>query len=251
MIHYHGGPITPLEAGYAAWKCAHAFVSYAYPEQARFAAENAYSFALDNGAFTAWLKGEVMDFAGYAEWIETWRHHPAFDWCLIPDVIDGHWEDNARMISDWKHEVFISVPVWHLHEPLEWLANLAKRFPRVAIGSSGQWSQVGSKRWWNRMSEAMEVVCDEQGRPRVRLHGLRMLNPTVFSHLPLSSADSTNIAQNIGLDISARQKWGDDPYPPLTKAQRAVSMRNNINHHASAARWIGTGGIQQNLELVG
>jgi hypothetical protein len=37
----------------------------------------------------------------------------------------------------------------------------------------------------------------------VRLHGLRMLNPEVFSRLPFASADSTNIGRNIGID----QAW--------------------------------------------
>lgn len=251
MIHYHGGPITPLEAGYAAWKTAHAFVSYAYPSQVRFAAENAHTFALDNGAFTAWLKKQSMDFAGYADWVETWRWHPAFDWCLIPDIIDGTWEDNAAQVELWPHSPVISVPVWHLHEPLQWLDCLIGRFPRVALGSSGQWSTPGTKLWWARISEAMEVACDSQGRPKAKLHGLRMLDPTIFSHLPLSSADSTNIARNIGLDERSKVRWGDDPFPPLTKAQRAVSMRWNIEQHASASRWIGTGGIQQNMELCG
>ncbi len=100
------------------------------------------------------------------------------------------------------------------------------------------------------MSQAMEVVCDSQGRPMARLHGLRMLDPTIFSHLPLASADSTNIARNVGLDERAKVRWGDDPFPPLTKDQRAISMRNNIEFHASAARWIGRE-IQKNFELVG
>ncbi len=250
LIHYHGGPITPLEAGYAAWKRAHALVSYFHPAQCRFAAENAHSFVLDNGAFSAWKARKLIDFSGYAEWVEIWRQHHGFDWCLIPDVIDGDWETNAKLIDQWGHSRFISVPIWHLHEPLEWLAALVAQWPRVAIGSSGQWSTPGTEGWWHRISEAMEVACDSHGRPLAKLHGLRMLDPTIFSHLPLASGDSATVAVNVGLDERAKVRWGDDPFPPLTKDQRAVSMRNNIEHHASAPRWVGRG-VQKNFELVG
>jgi hypothetical protein len=57
---------------------------------------------------------------------------------------------------------------------------------------------VGTPDWWQRMGGAMDAICDEEGRPPCKLHGLRMLNPTVFSQLPLASADSTNVAQNHG-----------------------------------------------------
>ncbi len=46
------------------------------------------------------------------------------------------------------------------------------------------------------MAQAMAQACD-LGRPRVKLHGLRMLDVEVFSRLPLASADSTNVARNI------------------------------------------------------
>ncbi|EJG4160400.1 hypothetical protein M9530_004977, partial [Escherichia coli] len=54
MIHYHGGPITPDTCAMRAWKGRHAFISFAHSGQINLAAEYCQSFALDNGAFTAW-----------------------------------------------------------------------------------------------------------------------------------------------------------------------------------------------------
>ena len=97
------------------------------------------------------------------------------------------------------------------------------------------------------MNEAMAVICDDRGRPKVKIHGLRMLDPTVFSHLPLASADSTNVARNIGMDSA----W-KGTYPPKSKATRAIIMTERIEFHASAARWSGDEcGVQQNLALFG
>ena len=222
-------------------------VSFAYPSQLPLAAEVAQSFVLDNGAFTAWKQGASVDWSKYAEWVNTWKQHPGFDWCLIPDAIDGDEQDNEDLLNWWaRNSDAPSVPVWHLHESLDRLARLVAGSMRVALGSSGEFAVVGTGRWWSRMSEAMEIACDEQGRPRVKLHGLRMLDPTVFSHLPLASADSTNVAQNIGVDV----KW-TGPYQPMTKQMRAAVLADRIEFHGSAVRWSGSCGVQKNLDLVG
>ncbi len=247
MIHYHGGPITPTYAAVTLWTRRHACVSYAHSQQVALAAEVCQSFILDNGAYSAWTQGTAFDFDGYVEWVKVWDKHPAFDWCLIPDVIDGTEEDNALMIARWfQAGMRHGVPVWHLHESLERLGQLARAYPRIALGSSGQYATVGNTEWWQRMDEAMHIVCDEQGRPITRLHGLRMLAPTVFSHIPLASADSTNVARNVGLD----QRW-KGPYEPVTPMMRSLVLAERIESHVSAARWSARHGVQQNLELIG
>lgn len=64
------------------------------------------------------------------------------------------------------------------------------------------------------MAEIMEVACDSEGYPRSKLHGLRMLDTVLFAHIPLSSADSCNVARNIGIDqawkgsYTPKSKWG-------------------------------------------
>jgi hypothetical protein len=81
--------------------------------------------------------------------------------------------------------------------------------------------------WWARIDQAMRVVCDYQGRPLVKMHGLRMLNPKVFTRLPFASADSTNIGRNVGID----KHWAKGNYLPPTKEARAQVMRSRIESH--------------------
>lgn len=248
MIHYHGGPIWPTTAAVALWTRRHGMTSFEHPEQVALMAEVCQSFTIDNGAFTKWKAGRgIVDVRAYAEFVRQWDKHPGFDWCLIPDVVDGTEFDNDQMIASWcaagmRH----GVPVWHLHENFERLEYLCRCYPRVAIGSSGQWPTPGEESWWRRMDEVRDVVCDERGRPKTRLHGLRMLNPTIFSHIPFASADSTNVAQNIGKDV----KW-KGTYQPLTEMQRALVLAERIEHHVAAVTWSKRHGVQQNLELIG
>lgn len=247
MIPYHGTPMTPAHDMARAFAGRHAMVSYAHPEQIEIAIEVCQSVVLDNGAFSAWKSGADYDFGGYTEWAAHWLKHPAVDWCVIPDVIDGDERANDRQIDAWQMPAALSVPVWHMHESLGRLARLARDFPRIALGSSGQFAVVGDERWWQRMAEAMDVVCDDEGFPTVRMHGLRMLDPGVFSKLPLASADSTNVARNVGLD----SRW-KGAYVPKSRAIRASILMDRIESHASAKWWKASAiGAYQNMELFG
>jgi hypothetical protein len=55
----------------------------------------------------------------------------------------------------------------------------------------------------------------------------------VFTLLPLSSADSTNIGRNVGID----QHWKKGNYLPPTKEARAAVMRARIESHNAATRY--------------
>lgn len=229
----------------------HAMVSYAQAGHIQVIAEVCQSFTIDNGAFSAWKTGKQYDLDGYAEFISEWHQHPAFDWYIIPDVIDGTIEENRKLAATWfktvEPKIFRKgVPVWHLHEPLEELAYMVRAYRRIAFGSSGDFAVVGNAKWWARMTEAMKIVCDKDGRPKCKLHGLRMLDPAIFSHFPFASADSTNVARNIGIDSA----W-KGTYIPVSRETRAHIMIERIEQHASAAKWAKSKGINRNHELFG
>lgn len=233
MIHYHGLPITPETAAVQAVSAGHAFVSFAHADQLRAAVAVCQSFAIDNGAFSAWKKGEpVTDWSAYYEWAAACKRIPTCDFAVIPDVIDGSESDNDALLMEWPLPHWFGAPVWHMHESLNRLERLAVHFPRVCIGSSGEFSSIGTANWWRRMGQAMRTVCNDDGEPLVRLHGLRMLNPDIFSKLPFASADSTNIGRNIGID----QAWRGT-YQPRTKEARAQVMRDRIEGSNAPARW--------------
>jgi len=241
VIHYHGGPLSgPKDSFTRFFRGRHAMVSYAYPDALPAVADVCQSFALDNGAFTTWKSGREFDTDAYAAWVEEWHTHPAFDWCLIPDKIDGTWTDNWDAVCRWKTTSptcdFRSVPVWHLHEPLEYLHLLARTNPTVALGSSGQWATPGTDAWWERMGGAMRTICDQRGRPNLgsRLHGLRMLDPAIFTRLPLASADSTNAAVNAG----SVSRFGS--YPAPEPWQRANAIADRIEAFSSSPVWRAT-----------
>jgi len=246
MIHYHGTPCGATREDVSRFlNGRHALVPWYRPEDIGTAAEVCQSFCLDNGAFSAWKSGEpITDWQPYYRFVELWNSHPSFDWAIIPDVIDGMESDNDRLICEWENECCAErgVPVWHLHESLERLERLIARFDRIAIGSSGEWPNPGVPKWWDRISEAMAVACDSDGHPLAKLHGLRMLDPAIFSRLPLASADSTNAVRN----SSGYSRFGI--YVPPNASTRMAIIAERIEAYQSAPRWVASRQLQLGYE---
>ena len=238
MIHYHGTPIGGSGVDAARFLAGrHGLVPFFHQNHMGIVAEVCQSFVLDNSAYTIWRQGGTLDVAKYAAWVEEWMHHPGFDFAIMPDVIEGSEEDNRKMRAEYftvSSAAFgASSPVWHMYESLEELRYLCGAHRVVSIGSSGEWPTPGTARWWTRMGEAMDCICDSDGRPPCKLHGLRMLSPEVFRHLPLSSADSVNAARNNG----AKVKYG--MFMPPTAAQRSTIIADRAESFNSAPCWRG------------
>lgn len=248
MIHYHGTPCGGVRFDLPSFYTKrHALVSYAHPEDIGVIAECCQSFCLDNGAFSFWKSGTAVDWDGYMGWVKLWSKHPSFDFYLIPDTIDGTVDDNKHLMFHYGRERY-AVPVYHFHEPLDHLENLVRNYHRIALGSSGEWPNPGTDSWWSRMAEIMAVCCDEDGRPKCKLHGLRMLDPEIFAKsrkrggLPLSSADSCNAVLN-AKDI---KRFG--MYPPPTAAQRSAVIADRVEWHNGSHVW--TPSPQSEFELI-
>lgn len=249
MIHYHGLPITPDHVAAEILKGGHALISFANPSQLSLAKMVCKSFVLDNGAFTAWKSGNpISDWMPYMGWAIESMSHPACDWIVIPDIIDGSERDNDQLLdwfvgvwSSYRKDAYHScVPVWHMHESFLRLQMLADNFYRIAIGSSGEYSNPGNRKWWNRIIDALTHI-QVDGKLPCKLHGLRMLAPSIFTKLPFSSADSSTIGRSIGID----KKWSGT-YPPPTKASRGLVLRHRIEFHLSSDSLPSKEGIVQN-----
>lgn len=241
MIHYHGLPITPASVAAKVLKGKHALISYRHPEQLAIAVEVCQSWVLDNGAFTAWKSGDpTKDWSAFYKFADDCLKIPTCDWVLIPDVIDGNEKDNDVLLKEFPHK--LGVPVYHMHESLGRLERLVHTYERIALGSSGEYATVGDMKWKIRMAQMMNIICDEFGRPKTKLHGLRMLNWRIYTKYPLSSADSCNIGRNIGID----KNWARGSYLPPSKDVRAMVLAEIIENHQSAVTWE----RNEQLELV-
>lgn len=233
VVPYHGGPITPDTVGLRAWKGRHAFISFAHPSQIGLVAEVTQSFALDCGEYSRWKAGKPTDWPGYNQWVSDWRRHPGFDFAVVPDMIEGSESDNDALAADWPFARHEGGVVWHVNESIDRLVRLANEWPLVCIGSSGEYDVSSPTKFLPHIKAALANICDSDGYPICKLHGLRMLNPVVFTQLPLSSADSTNVARNVKIDSAWR-----GTYQPKSRETRAAIMVERIESFNGAGQLV-------------
>lgn len=203
-IHYHGTPITPrsvLEtlAGH------HFCISFAAPHDVKRCHEIGQGVMLDNGAFSIWKSGKgELDPKAFWAWAEPWLDCPT-TWAVIPDHIEADWKENAALISGTPKELASNphkvAPVWHLHDPIERLCELADWWPRICFGSSDDFSVVGSQAWHNRVGDAFEALY-RSGHKYTMIHMLRGMKCVRMGCYPFYSVDSTDVARNHHLGAS-------------------------------------------------
>lgn len=164
---------------------------------------------IDNGAFSAHMAGIELDEA-YWEQFALWASN-IMDRCpsavaVIPDVIGGTEAQNDDL-SDWFFQMCEdkcirvdperTMAVWHLHESMERLWDLAGAHRYVAFGSSGQYLDASSSLWQDRIREAFETVnsrAETFDEPRPWIHMMKFQSE--LKNFDFDSSDSTNFAAN-------------------------------------------------------
>jgi len=221
--HFHGTPVwgSAGDVHRIAVSGAGAFVSYVRPDQIAASLNFAAAVGIDNGAFSAWMRGLVINWCEFYEWLLGYYHHPKVAFFVIPDVVEGGESDNDALIRQVPRMFRDkAAPVWHLHESIDRLVELCREWPRVCFGSSGEYAVIRTERWHRRMQEAFETIyCKYTFQTRV--HGLRMLDGRVMGNYPLATADSTNLACNV-------PKF-NSKYPELTRAIREAEYSRGLS----------------------
>lgn len=246
MIRYHGLPIGGIDGGGDSpylpeiLRGQDAFVSFAHPCQLKVALLACRTVALDNGAFSFWRQGRGGTYPAdlypkYAAWAEALVREPNVSWAVVPDAVEGDEDENDRLIHLWP-EAIPAVPVWHLHESLDRLVRLCEdaaqgRWQAVAFGSSGEYADPKSAAWWPRMAEAFDAICDGDGLPMCRLHGLRMMDLEIVEVFPFASVDSTNVGRNAARIPGYRRG--------MTKQMNAIWIAAQALSAIPARRWTG------------
>jgi len=128
---------------------------------------------VDNGAFSLWNQGVSTRDESYIE------------------------AENAELVRTTMLDVDRAMPIWHMHESLEYFLWLCESFSYVGIGSSGEYANVKSPKWHARIAEMFAALEKwEEGNCYIRPR-LHMMRAQEKAHLfDFDSSDSTNVAVN-------------------------------------------------------
>lgn len=190
-IHYHGTPLSPrVELFKMAGKCF--CVPFSDARDADVCLSIGQSVMFDNGAFSAFTKGQSLDAAKYIAFLEPRLAQP--HWAIPPDVIDGDVDQQRSGLRAWPYPPQLSAPVWHMGLPIEYLLELADAWPRICFGSTAAYWQVGSDAWCRRSDEAFNELA-RRHRHLPWVHMLRGMS-LAGDRWPFASLDSVNVARN-------------------------------------------------------
>lgn len=169
----------------------HFCVSFAHPYDASICLQIGQSVMWDNGAFSAYTRGAKFEPEKYYAWLEDKLGHP--HWAVIPDVINGDEAQQRELLKSWPFKINLGCPVWHLHQSMDYLHFLVDNYPKVCFGSSGEYWNIGTEKWEQRLDTAFNSLAKNGSMPWV--HMLRGL-AQAGKRWPFASADSTNVARN-------------------------------------------------------
>jgi len=145
----------------------------------------ASSFFLDSGAYSAFTRNEKIDIDKYAQFIH--NNIGEFDIYANLDAI-GDWkasETNQKYLESCGLK---PIPVYHYNEPLEVLKRMLSEYEYIGIGGS---TQLDTKGCFNFFNECFELICNEDGTPKNRIHGFGLTKLKIMRHYPFYSVDST------------------------------------------------------------
>lgn len=159
---------------------------------------------LDSGAYTAYNKGMVIDIDEYASFIK--KNQSIFVNYFNLDVIN----DSKRSYWNWQYLRSCgieTIPVYHMITGEEhYLKKYLKQTDYIALGAIAnlktEQRRIGLSRIWNT------YLLDEQGNPKIKVHGLGLTDTELMTSYPWYSVDSFTPA------ISAI--WGAVLLPEIT-----------------------------------
>lgn len=216
LAHSGGGSGVAAEALSASHRSTKPGLLVAYPYLAGFLKSRRElgfrDWVLDSGAYTAWSLGKTIHLQDYIDTAKRLaKEDPALTEVFSLDVI-GDWKAGLRNVEEmWKQGVQ-AIPCYHYGEPAHVLLELARTYPKIALGgvagTRGEGMKPGPKLRWAQQ-------CFARVWPK-RIHGFSFGGQEYIMALPFHSVDASTWAQG----PSAFGFW---------KAYGRIPLRGRIN----------------------
>lgn len=148
------------------------------------------SLDIDSGAFQQWRRGIQPNIERVAAYYDQF---PNARLKMMLDVIGGTEQQQRNNLAIMESMGQRVTPVFHgPHcESWEWFDELCERYPVVAIGSVVPDNTSSAATDW--LSQVFDRICDRDGVPRYKIHGLRMASRV--RDFPFDSVDGSTWIQ--------------------------------------------------------
>jgi hypothetical protein len=176
----NGTTLTPCTTGIPAL-----LVSFYYLDNfLKYQPEYAYrDWVLDSGAFSAFNSGKTIDLNQY---MDTCKQLMSKDKTLVEvfalDVIGDHRASLRNCETMWKNGI-PAIPCYHIGEPIDALMQMAKHYPKLAIGGVARLKAEAKKQF--------AQACFSRVWPK-KIHGFGYGSENHIMAFPFHSCDATN-----------------------------------------------------------
>ena len=166
----------------------------------------------------------------YAEFIKKNKHlietyvnvdvpfHPEFTW-----KVQKYLEDTHKLQP---------LPVFHIFEDFSWLKKYIDNYDYIAISGTAKF--ISKSAWMVSIGDpAFNLICDDKGMPRVKVHGFALTSPDLVIEYPLYSLDSTSWMQfgKYGLIIVPKKRNGKFVYDESPHIIKVSSRKKSKMDH--------------------
>lgn len=173
-------------------------------------------WSLDSGAFSVKAGTETIDIESYTDYCrEQLASDPQLTEVFALDVI-GDWQASARNTEFmWKRGV-PAIPCFHAGEPEEALLEMAKQYPKIALG--GMVGYVGPKKikWISQ--------CFGRVWPK-KIHGFGISGRNAMLAVPWHSTDATSWESGPAMYGNWRR------YGALSVRGNSIQLRLEVEHY--------------------
>lgn len=166
---------------------------------ARVVFESDIRIFLDSGAFSAHSLGANITVPQYVEYIRRNRDGIRRDeqcGCLMAAGLDAignavqTWENQAEMEQALGEP---PIPCYHYQEDERYCEHAVENYDYMALGGLVGVPQPKMEAWLDRIYD--RYITDDQGRPRIRVHGFGITSLRIMTRYPWYSVDSSSWVQ--------------------------------------------------------
>lgn len=151
---------------------------------------------LDSGAFSAFTKGIEVDLDAYCRYIhENMDIIEVIDGALCASVLDGIGDPYKTYVNQKAMEErgVKPLPCFHYGEPEEYLEYYVANYSYITLGGMVPISTPQLRYWLDRIWE--KYLTDENGRPKIKVHGFGLTVIELMTRYPWYSVDSSSWVQ--------------------------------------------------------
>lgn len=177
----------------------------------------AYMLFLDSGAYSSHTKGIEINLDEYMKFLHTYGRH--YELYANLDVI----YDEVGTIKNqhiMEENGLSPLPCFHSGEPWHMLEEYVEKYDYIALGGMVGGSK---KQLCSFLDQCFDIICNEDGTPKIKIHGFGITSLPLLQMYPWFSVDSTAWIMTAAMGTIIVPKYGDYTQQPFKVTVSAKS----------------------------